>query len=225
MRDTDDHETIRMLTQRGGPLHFETSELHLLVHVLRALAHGRPVTVEQVDRIVSDLRAARDQAERFLRRVTERDGDDNIVGALGLSLKQHPHSFIVDGIRMTAWCAQDTLFLPAMLRKTATVESESPLSKDKIKMRVGPEGVREVDPAGTAMSMVIVDPDMAEMRSAADIMMTFCRNIHFFACADEVTRWAAGRDDIMTLSLDEAFEFGRRLWPESYAYAETLGQA
>jgi alkylmercury lyase len=123
---------------------------------------------------------------------------------------------------MTAWCAQDTLFLPAMLRKTATVESESPLSKDKIRMRVGPEGVREVDPAGTAMSMVIVDPDTAEMSSAADIMMTFCRNIHFFACGDEVARWAAGRDDIMTLSLDQAFELGRRLWPEAYAYAETL---
>ena len=222
MRGTDGHETLRMLTQRGGPLHYEKGELHLLVHVVRALAKGRPVTATQVDRIVADLRAAGDQAERFLRRVTERNGDDNIVGALGLSLKQHPHGFIVDGIRMTAWCAWDTLFLPAMLRKTATVESESPLSKDKIRMRVGPEGVREVDPAGTAMSMVVVEPDTAEMSSAADIMMTFCRNIHFFACADEVTRWAAGRDDIMTLTLDEAFELGRGLWPEAYAYAETL---
>ncbi len=225
MRDTDGLETFRMLTQRGGPLHYETAELHLLVHLVQALAKGRPVTVGQVDRIVSDLRAARDQAERFLRRVTERDGDDNIVGALGLSLKQHPHTFIVDGIRMTAWCAEDTLFLPAMLRKTATVESESPLSKEKIRMRVGPEGVLEVDPARTAMSMVIVDPDTAELSSAADIMMTFCRNIHFFASDDEVGRWAAGRDDIMTLTLDEAFELGRRLWPEAYAYAETLSQA
>ena len=157
--------------------------------------------------------------------MADADGYGNIGGAVGLWLKKHPTGFIVDGVRMTAWCAQHTLFLPAMLRKTDTVESESPLSKDKIRMRVGAEGVQEVDPAGTAMSMVIVDPDTAEMRSAADIMRTFCRNIHFFACANEVARWAAGRDDIMTLTLDQAFELGRGLWPEAYAYAETLGQA
>ncbi len=29
----------------------------------------------------------------------------------------------------------------------------------------------------------------------------------------------------MTLTLDEGFELGRRLWPEAYAYAETLSQA
>jgi len=222
MRDTKVLETIRKLTASGGPLHFEAGELRLLVHVVRGLAQGRPLTRRRLERMVAALGAAPDQAERFLRRVAERDADDNIVGALGLSLKRHPHRFIVDGIPMTTWCAQDTLFLPAMLRKVAAVESESPLSGEKISLRVDPEGVREVAPAGTVMSMVVVDPDTAELGSAADIMMTFCRNIHFFAAAAEVPRWAAGRDDIVTLSLDEGYQLGRRLWPEAYAYAETL---
>ena len=55
--------------------------------------------------------------------------------------------------------------------------------------------------------------------------MNFCRNIHFFASEEEVEQWAAGRGDIETLSLDEAFDLGYQLWPEAYSYAKTLAQA
>ncbi len=218
-------EMVQVLNRNGGLMDYGTDNLHLLVRIVRVLAKGRPVTTAQIDEIVAELGIDPDASEQFLQKVAERDDDDNIVGALGLSLKQHPHRFIVGGTQMTAWCAQDTLFLPVMLQQTATVETESPLSKEKIRITIGPEGVKNVSPAGAVMSTVIFDPESTDLNTPSEIQMNFCRNIHFFASGEEVEQWAAGRGDIETLSLDEAFDLGYQLWPEAYSYAKALSEA
>ena len=218
-------EMVRVLTRNGGLMDYGSDNLHLLVRVVRLLAKGRPVTTNQVDEIVAELGIDPDASEQFLQTVAERDDDDNIVGALGLSLKPHPHRFIVGGTQMTAWCAQDTLFLPVMLQQTATVETQSPVSKEKIRITVGPEGIKNASPAGAVMSTVVFDPESTDLNTPADIQMNFCRNIHFFASVEEVEQWAAGRSDIETLSLKEAFELGNQMWPEAYSYAKALSEA
>jgi alkylmercury lyase len=38
---------------------------------------------------------------------------------------------------------------------------------------------------------------------------TFCHHIFFFASREEAGRWAAGRDNIEILSVEEAYELGR----------------
>src|SRR5437016_3083939 len=78
----------------------------LLIRVMRTLAQGRPVTGEQVDQMITDLDLARDEVDRFLRQITERDVEDAIVGIMGLSLNEHPHRFTVNGVSLTAWCAE-----------------------------------------------------------------------------------------------------------------------
>jgi len=142
--------------------------------------------------------------------MTERDVKDNIVGAMGLSLNDHPHRFVVDGVELATWCAEDTLFLPAMLGKPASVASESPLSRQAIRIEVGPEGIRSCDPAQAVIS--IVSPQEADMSSAAAIAMTFCRHIFFFASRVEAEEWAGDRDDIEILSLEEGYALGQELW-------------
>ena len=214
-------EMVQVLNRNGGLMDYGTDNLHLLVRVVRVLAKGRPVTTNQVDEIVTELGINPNASEQFLQTVAERDDDDNIVGALGLSLKEHPHRFNVGGIQMTAWCALDTLFLPVMLQQTATVETQSPVSKEKIRITVGPEGVKEANPAGAVMSTVVFDPDSTDLNTPTDIQMNFCRNIHFFTSGEEVEQWAAGRSDIETLSLEEAFDLGYQLWPDT----ETLERA
>jgi hypothetical protein len=59
-----------------------------------------------------------------LRQVTERDAHDQIVGALGLSLQDHPHRLSVNGVSLSAWCADDTLFLPAILTRRSGVSRQ-----------------------------------------------------------------------------------------------------
>ncbi len=167
-------EMVQVLTRNGGLMDYGTDDLHLLVRVVRVLAKGRPVTTNQVDEIVAELGIDPDASEQFLQTVAERDDDGNIVGALGLSLKQHPHRFIVGGTQMTAWCAQDTLFLPVMLQQTATVETQSPVSKEKIRITVGPDGIKEASPAGAVRSTVIFDSECTDLNTPTDIHMNFC---------------------------------------------------
>jgi alkylmercury lyase len=193
-------------------LEYGPDHLRLLVRVMRDLAHGGPLTAEQVDGVIAYLRIAPDTAHQFLRQVTERDALDQIVGVMGLSLQDHPHRLSVDGVSLSAWCAEDTLFLPAILGKTATIESLSPAGGRPIRLRVSPERVEEVSPAGAVVSLVLVDPSREHMASVEAIWSAFCNHIHFFATRDEAERWATGRDDIAILSVDDGFAWQRPVW-------------
>ena len=137
---------------------------------------------------------------------------------MGLSLNDTPHRFYVNGAQMSAWCAEDTLFLPTVLNQSASVESVSPVSREKVRLTVSPQGVEEVDPAGAVVSIVIVDPDETNMGSVEAIWGTFCHHIFFFASREEAERWTAGRDDIEILSVEEAYELGRQLSSRFLAY-------
>jgi alkylmercury lyase len=118
----------------------------------------------------------------------------------------------VDGVSLSAWCAEDTLLLPAILGTTATIESPSPVSGHPIRLRVSPECVEEVSPAGAVVSLVLVDPSREHMATVEAIWSAFCRHIHFFATRDEAERWATGRDDITIVSVDDGFAWQRPIW-------------
>lgn len=202
----------RKLQQRLSA--FGPDHLRLTLLVIRELAHGRPLSPEQTDQIIANLGVAPDAAHQFLRQVTERDDDDQIVGAMGLSLNGHPHRLEVAGTALSAWCALDTLFLPALLDQTARIESPSPVTGDRVRLRVSPERVEEVSPASAVISIVLVDLGRDDMASVEAIWSAFCDHVHYFATRDEAERWAAGRGDIAILTVDEGFALGRRVWSD-----------
>jgi alkylmercury lyase len=107
-----------------------------------------------------------------------------------------------------------------VLDRTARVESVSPVSKEKVRLTVSPQGVEEVDSAGAVLSIVIVDPDDADMGSVEAIWGTFCHHLFFFASREEAERWAAGRDDIEILSVEEAYELVRLVSSRFVAYGQ-----
>ena len=213
-------EAWRKYAKPGGLLDYGPELSRLLVRLMRELAQGRPVPKERVDKIVADMNIDREGAYRLLGEVAERDADNNVVGIMGLSLNDTPHRFYVNGTRMSAWCAEDTFFLPAVLDRTATVESKSPVTGERVSLTVSPQGVEEVDPADAVVSMVIVDPDDADMGSVEAIWGIFCHHIFFFASREEAERWAAGRDDIELLSVDEAYQLGRQLSSRFLTYRD-----
>jgi len=183
----------------------------LLVQIMQTLAQGRPVAKEQTDRNIADVGIERDKADRFLSQVAERDGNGAITGIMGLSLNDHPHRLYVNGASLSAWCAMDTLFIPAMLNQTATIESQSPVSGQTVRVTVSPQKVEVVNPAGAVISFVVVEPGASNVNSVEAIWGTFCCHIHFFASRAEAEQWAAGREDIEILSVEEGFELGKLL--------------
>ena len=210
MQDARVNDMARKLGERL--LEYGPGHLRLLVQNIRQLAQGHPLSAEEVDQRITALRLAPEAAQQFLRQVTERDASDHIIGALGLSLSEHPHRLTVEGVSLSAWCAMDTLFLPAVLQQTATIESPSPVTGDPIRLRVSPERVEEVRPASAVVSLVLVGPSRENMASVEAIWSAFCSHIHFFTSRDEAERWAKGRNDIAILTVEEGFAWQRPVW-------------
>ncbi|HEX9595848.1 MAG TPA: organomercurial lyase [Anaerolineales bacterium] len=201
-----------------GLLDYGPDRSRLLLRVMHRLAKGQPVTAEAVNEIASELGLPHDEAHRFLQHVAERNAEGQILGIMGLSLNDHPHRLYVDGVALSAWCAEDTLFLPAMLQQTATIESRSPLSGERISLTVGPQRVEAVSPAGAALSYVVVDPTEESMASVEAIWTTYCNYIHFFGSQEEAEQWAAGKANIAILTVEEGFELGRQVWSRVLPY-------
>ncbi len=108
-------------------------------------------------------------AREVLDKMCERDPDGNVVGIAGLSQKQHPHRFTVNGIRLSTWCAWDSLFLPVMLQQTALVSSRCPSTGETIRLTITPEGVTSYQPASIVISIVIPQPTKNELVSVEEI--------------------------------------------------------
>ena len=120
---------------------------------------------------------------------------------------------------MKTWFAWDTLFIPLLLNETATVTSESPATKKLVRVTVSPDGVKETDPEDAIVSVVVLDPDKGEIGSVEEAWSQFCHQVYFFASREEAEEWTANRNDIEILTVDEAFELGRRAWVSVLAYA------
>ncbi len=212
-------EIAEKLNKAGVPPKFEPDVSRLLVKVIRTVAEGHPVNDEYVSRIVAEIEIDEARAEEFLRAMTERDDDDNIIGIVGLS--QNPswaHRFNVNGNSLRTWCAWDTLYIPLLLNRTVTVESESPASKETVRVTVSPDAVTEIDPKEAVVSVVVLEPD-PDRTSVEEIWSQFCHQVYFFPSREEGEQWTAGRDDIEILTVDEAFELGKHAWSDVLAYS------
>ena len=137
-----------------------------------------------------------------------RDEEGRVVGFRGLAQPETPHRFEVNGARLHAWCAWDTLFLPALIGKTARVSSQCPVTGETISLTVAPDGVEALSPEGAVVSML-----MPADGFDADVIQSFCHHVHFFASREAGEQWIGERegDDAFLLTVDEAFHLGE-LW-------------
>jgi alkylmercury lyase len=161
-----------------------------------------------------------EKAESFLSKVSERDTEGHIVGILGLSQKIHPHRFEVNGRKLSTWCAWDSLFLPAMLKQAAKVESSCPVTKRTIRLTVTPDKVEAWEPASAAVSLVVPRPVIKGWESVEEVWTTFCCLVHFFSTPEAARDWFSGREqDAIVLGVEEAHELGRLAFEELLKYA------
>lgn len=172
----------------------------LFVPLVRLLVDGEPVTVEQLaeaaGRSVDDVRAG-------LAAVPDTEYDDHgrIVGQV-LTLRPTVHRFTVAGEELYAWCALDTLFLPALLDRPARIESASPASGEPIRITVDPTtGVTNVEPTTAVVSLV--NPEqMALVRSA------FCHPVQYFTSPEDAASWLGEHPDAEIVSVADAYQLG-----------------
>ena len=187
--------------------------------LFRILAKGKPVEPAQLAREVG-LETS-DAIGRLGRWYGVHTGDNgHIVAFQGLSVVEAPHRLQVDGRRLYAWCAWDTLFLPELIGRRGEIASTCPISGRAISLRVGPEGPTEVAPSEAVLSFLTPGSEFRDKT-----IESFCSFIHFFASREAAEHWTGDHPGTFVISIDDGFEIGRRAnaarWGEALAEGRT----
>ena len=161
--------------------------------VLGLLANGRPVAVAEV---ANELGLTLSEGKKFLTRYGgEFDSRGDLLG-LGLTMVPTVHRIEIDGHNLYAWCSTDTLLFPTLLNKHAKIETADPITREKIRLAVGPEGVENVEPGSAVLSL-------SNYLDATDIRGTFCNVGHWFASRQTGEEYASKHKGVVILTPEE----------------------
>ncbi len=180
----------------------------MVVAMYRLLAEAKPVSAA---RFADAVQKPREVVEQIVATVPaealDRDDEGNVVAFAGLTLQKTEHRMEIDGRTLHGWCAFDTLFITALLGKTAEITSNDPVSGERIHFRFGPSGYE--GPADVVMSLLDVAPD--EMRN--NVRAAFCHNVYFFAHDETARRYVQDHPDVVTIPLPDAITMATQ-WNE-----------
>lgn len=177
-------------------------DLRVTISTIQALAGGKPVSAEQLAEIwgmpLEQVQAVLAGAAAAGQAEVDAQGD--LVGAV-LSLNPTDHRIAMGGNQLYAWCAYDALYTPGVVGKTAQISSRDPVTGEPIGMTITPDGVAEVQPEGTVVSVVGGDTDM---RGGPESPR--CNQMLFFASRETAEQWLQGRAGVAILMPQEVFE-------------------
>lgn len=198
-------EAIALLKGRGQ----HTAESARFQRILvQSLAEGHPLTIQEMaDKTGYPLDTIEDAFRRMRAGGYEFNEQDELVGAV-LTQIPTPHHFYVNDQHLYAWCALDTLFLPAHVGQTAQVESICPVTDEIIRLTVSPHGIESAAPSAAVLSIV------TDSQCTAGPQGSFCGRIHFFASEGVAAQWSSTHADIAVFTLDEAYQIAYALYIE-----------
>jgi alkylmercury lyase len=150
----------------------------------RRLARGKPASPQE---IATQAVVGEEEVRRILAQWigVYRDREGNVIAFWGLATPEMKHHFEVDGVRLHTWCAWDTLFLPALLRKTARVESPCGTSGEIVRLTISPAGVESAEPPSPVLSFL--DPVASKFQE--NVIQNFCHYVHFFRSTPDGEAW------------------------------------
>lgn len=187
---------------------FEPEVQPIRVQAIRALAGGGPVPLAEIARAagVSEHEVHRFFYEYLAPGWSHFDDSGSLIGFSGLTiLPVSSHQLTVDGRRLYAWCAWDTLFLPHLLQKPVGVQSVCPVTGAAVELWVTPERLEYAAPSTAVMSFVLADREQI----AKDVVANFCQRVHFFASEEVGRAWQGQHADSVLLTLAEGYVLGR----------------
>lgn len=201
--DTPDPEDLAAFFIRAFPK-MDADEQRLALTLYRCLAEGAPVAHAELAGAVGRPPAV---VEERLRRWPGVFHDDaqRVTGFWGLSVSETRHRLEVDGKTAYAWCAWDTLFIPALLGATARVSSPCAATSELIRLTISPRGIETSAPEGIVVSFLL--PDEGAWRE--NIVTSFCHHVYFFRSRTDAGAWIASHPNTFLLSLDQAFRLAQ----------------
>jgi alkylmercury lyase len=193
--------TDEILTSAFENLLIEQDQWRIIDKTLHLLANGCPVPPEE---IAIRLQVTADTVLTTLRGFgAEFDKDGNIVG-VGLTMVPTPHVYKANGRKLYTWCAVDALLFPVMLKHTAHIQSLDPISGDKIRVTVTPEGVQKVQPESAVVSWVN-NVDLSNIRGSV------CHYVYFFRSSETASKWIEEHPGKMFYPVVDAFRAAKKI--------------
>lgn len=174
----------------------------VFVTILRELAAGRPVSPESLAKTL-DLSSERVNAVLNAEPGIDYDDEGSVVG-YGLTLRETPHVFEVEGRRLHTWCALDTLIFPALIGKNAHVFSRCAHTGKEVSLMVTPEGLLDVNRTAAMVSLLRPDPSVG-------IRDSFCCHVHFFASPSAASSWASMYPGVEAVPVEAASRLGQEI--------------
>lgn len=172
-------------TDGFGPIMPDQDQRRIVGETLRLLANGCPVLPDEIA-ILLDVSPA-NVLSTLQGLGAEFDEEGNVLG-FALTLVPTPHAYEANGRKLYTWCAADGLLLPIMLKHTAHIESADPVTGEKIRVTVSPDGVQKVEPTSAVVSWVN-EIDLANIRGSC------CHYVHFFGSPESASKWIAHHPD------------------------------
>jgi alkylmercury lyase len=170
--------------------------------IMQAIAEtGQPLAPVQLAR---RLQMSQENLTACLARVpdTEFDAQGNIVG-WGITLVPTQHQFMLSEHPLFTWCAFDTVLFPTLLQVEAQVHSVCEASGQPITFVATPEGIADLLPATSVLSLILPDARCDCVRG------TFCLQSLFFQTEEAASLWMALHTEAMLLSVEEAAALGQ----------------
>ncbi len=188
------------------------NERRLGLEIYRQLAQGDPVPPPALADALHVSSRAVDEllGHPNLRSLTYIDDAGRIIGFGGLAIREMAHRFKVNGRMLYTWCAWDSLFVPGILGLEAEVEARAPASPTRIRLRVGPDGVRWVQPQSAVMSFLLPSAQTFQA-DALKAMASFCHYIFLFPDRTSAEAWTSSHPETSVIAIPDAFELGRRM--------------
>lgn len=179
----------------------------LSLALYRELARGAPVSQSSLaDRVSMPPQSVAEQLQNWPGVYYDRE--QRVIGFWGLAIApMPPHGLRVDGRQLYAWCAWDTLFLPALLGATAEVESVCRASGAPVRLTITPRSIVSAEPARVLVSFLLPEAEAVN----ENVITSFCHYVHFFSSREAANPWRHEHPETFLLPLEDAWEIGRRV--------------
>ena len=199
--EVDLHALVEEMVGAQPPLSPE--QRRIIIGLYRMFAEGHGVVPRALaDRLDVPLAAVEDALRAWPG--VERDGEGRITG-MGLTTEPTPHSLVIGDARLYAYCALETLYVPAILNQTVEVVSLSPTG-GRVSLRLDAEGLLSSNPETAVLSLI-----HPSRRLGDDVRSSYCCYVHLFPEQSSAEAWTQRIDGAFAIPVEDAAEFGRLL--------------
>lgn len=183
------------------------------IALYRMLAEGNPIPPDALAEKLGwrDGEARPYLRESELRSLVEWEGTsgDLVIGFGGLTTRNSRHSLIVEGRRLSTWCAWDAFFIPQLLGKPATIESVCPMTGNAVRFRVDGDNLERMVDTEPVLSFKLMDPTNRFITCDQEIL-EFCNHVNLFTSRQAGTSWISTRPGTFLITPSDGFELAQR---------------